>query len=123
MLKQLNDFDWQCAFEFASERTNGFGEANIRAAHPTSKVSLDTFTREDVTEICHIKDGENGGEDWLLVGLLKDGRWFTLVAECCYFGWDQGGGAVAVASTYDTAIRFGLSVNERERLGIVLCEK
>jgi hypothetical protein len=122
MLQQLNNFDWQCAFEFAGERTEyQFGVANIRAAHPMSKVPLDPFSREDVEGIAHIAEGENDEKNWILVGLLKDGRWFTLDAGCCYTGWDcSGGGEAALATTYDGAVRFGLSAIARQRLGIVL---
>jgi len=114
MQTRLEDYDWECAFAYVSE-------ANIRAAHPTSKVFLVAFTRDDVVEIAHIEDGENDEKDWLCVGLLRDGRWFALAAGCDYTGWDcQASGGAAVGNTYEEVVRFGLSVDERSRLGITL---
>jgi len=121
MLEQLDSYDWECAFEYAGERPHGLGRKDIRAAHPMSQVSLAPFTREDVTEIRDIDEGEGDGEEWICVGLLKDGRWFSLVAGCCYTGWDcEASGGAAVAFQEDALLRFGLSVDERLRLGILL---
>ena len=123
MLPELNVCDWQKAFEYAGEE-NGYwtdGSPNIRPAIPNSSISLDIFTREDVTVIYHIEEGENDGPNWICIGKLKDGRYFSLEAGCDYTGWDcQAGGNVAIGTTYDQIIRFGCSQDARQRFRIKL---
>lgn len=78
MLEVLNDFDWEEAFKYAE---------NPRAPLPSGDYDLSSFTREDVTDIAGIREGENDEEDWLVYGRLRDGRWFFLSAWCDYTGW------------------------------------
>ena len=123
MLQELNTYDWASAFEYAGEQGEycTHGEPNLRSAHPTGEVALTPFGREDVVEIRHIEEGENDGPDWVCVGRLSDGRWFALVAGCDYTGWDcQAGGGAAMAAAYEEVVRFGLSTEERQRLGVTL---
>jgi len=113
MLKQLDTSDWQCAFAVST--------TNIQAAYPTSVVSLEPFCQEDVVEIHHLAEGEREEEDWILVGRLKDNRWFALVAGCDYTGRNyQTSGMVTMAFNYDVVVRYGLSIKERSQLGIVI---
>ena len=82
MKKELDDGeygDWENVFHYAEPRT----------IDPVigSKVSTDKFDRGDVEEIFHLEEGENDGPDWLLVGKLHDGRFFSLRAGCDYTGW------------------------------------
>jgi hypothetical protein len=93
MLSQLEGYDWQEAFAYAGEvRGEGeygcYGSANISEAIEDSGVPCDPFSREDVAEIVAMEDGENDGPDWIIVGRLNDGRWFSLSAGCDYTGWD-----------------------------------
>ena len=59
-----DDYDWKEVFNYA----NG-------------------YTREDVAYIVARYDGYNDGDNWEMVGALKDGRWFYLTAGCDYTGW------------------------------------
>lgn len=64
MLEELESYDWECAF---------------------NEGGLD---REDVASIIAMEEGENDGANWIMIGKLKDGRYFWLSAGCDYTGWD-----------------------------------
>jgi hypothetical protein len=95
MLKELEGYDWERAFEYAgteerdedSEAWGRYGCPNIDAVIGDN-VSMDEFVREDVVEIYGIEEGENDGPSWIVYGRLKDGRFFSLTAGCDYTGWD-----------------------------------
>jgi hypothetical protein len=124
MIDELDTYDWQEVFAAAGiEKHSGNTGGKPRAAIPNDAISLATFSREDVVEIAHIIDGDPDGENWCCVVRLHDGRWAALEGGCDYTGWDcQADASAAVASSLDDAVRFGLSENGRERLGIVLPE-
>jgi hypothetical protein len=106
------DYDWKEAFTYAP---------NVRTATGCAK---DVFGIEDVAEVIKAEPGENDGPSWLMVGKLKDGRFFFLEAGCDYTGWDcQAGGDSQVADTLDNLIRFGMDESARDRLGYVLSEE
>lgn len=95
MLKELDDYDWEEAFEYAE------------------------FDREDVAEIIYLIEGENDGDEWCGVFKLNNGKYGTLHAGCDYTGWDcQAGGDSYVADDLRTAILGGLDEYDRKRLGI-----
>lgn len=70
-LDVLNNYDWMDAF--------GEGCGNCSAL---------TFKREDVATILLAREGENDGAEWIFVGILKDGRYATVIAGCDYTGWE-----------------------------------
>ena len=76
MLPELDICDWEEVFKYAT---------------PDSVVgeSVDTtpFSRDDVVQILHSEEGENDGPDWIVAGILQDGRYFVLRAGCDYTGW------------------------------------
>jgi uncharacterized protein (TIGR02996 family) len=76
--KELDDYDWGEAFEYAREPS---------ATPPDNPTPAGGFRREDVRQILHRRDGENDTEDWVVVGELWDGRFFVLRAHCDYTGW------------------------------------
>lgn len=78
MLAELNSYDWQEAFAYASPEPVIAGR----------KMDCSPFTRDDVAAIHGIEEGENDGPSWIIYGLLDDGRWFFLEAGCDYTGWD-----------------------------------
>ena len=95
--RMLADYDWQAAFEYAS------------------------FKIEDVAEIHGSDDGENDGDEWVMWGRLRDGRWFYLHAGCDYTGWDcQAGGDSVVHESRDEVIRMGMDFGARQRFGLLL---
>lgn len=103
------DYDWREAFTFA---------ATIRTATDCDKGA---FTIDDVSDVIAASPGENDGESWMMAGHLKDGRFFFLDAWCDYTGWDcRSGGDAQVANSRAALIRFGMTENGRERLGLPL---
>ena len=102
-------YDWQEAFGFANE---------IRGAY---KCAINGFGIDDVASIIASDEGENDGDPWLMVGTLKDGRFFFLSAWCDYTGWDcQSGGDAQVASNLQDLIRMCLGDGDRDRLNMVI---
>lgn len=108
MLETLSNYDWEEVFKYADP-------AWVEGASKTGKGG--TFEREDVEEILASEVGENDGDEWLMVGRLKDGRWFSIHAGCDYTGWGcQEGGASYVAETKEAILAYGLTLDERVRL-------
>lgn len=66
---------------------NVFAYANPEKALPNDDISTESFTTKDVTEIFGCDLGENNGANWVMAGLLKDGRYFFISAGCDYTGW------------------------------------
>jgi hypothetical protein len=122
MLPELEDYDWKEAFAYAGDPTGTNRTAMpIQARFTEGTVSTTPILREDVTEIKHSSNGENDERAWIMVGKVKDGRWFFLCAGCDYTGWDcQAGGTCIVASTYEEVVRWGLGSSDRERFGLAL---
>jgi hypothetical protein len=81
--------------------------------------STTEFSFADVAEVIGYEDGENDGDSWLAVLRLVDGRFVVVVAGCDYSGWGccshMGS---AVAASLAELVRWGLSPEERERLGL-----
>ncbi len=114
---RLNTQDWLEVFGEAGNSGNTHAITPTRI--PGENCSLDSFTREDVAEILGIQEGENDGLDWIVYGLLKDGRYFIASGGCDYTGWDcQAGNDGNVAETKDNLIRFAMSDDERNRFGL-----
>ncbi|MEK5166186.1 hypothetical protein NYE69_28175 [Paenibacillus sp. FSL R5-0527] len=112
MLERLNNYNWREAFEAA-------GAPEV--VQFAKSVFTAPFNREDVAEIIAISDGKNDGPNWIGVFRLKDGRFGTVDAGCDYTGWDcQQWGSAEVAGSLEEIIRFGLTNEQRERLGLSL---
>jgi len=123
MLNELQDDDWpfafQCAGEIGGEECPQCNSPDVRESKPGSGVILTPFGREDVAELYGISEGVNDGSDWICCGKLTDGRFFFLSAGCDYTGWDcQSGGYAAIAKTKDDLFGFGISPEEKGRMGI-----
>lgn len=126
MDERLNSYDWSSAFYEAQCHTCGedsgdfLRESGKASPVPPGSTVPDTgFSREDVAELFGIVDGENDESDWVCCGRLNDGRFFALRAGCDYTGWDcQAGGSADVAATKEDILQFGLSEQERGRLGL-----
>lgn len=107
----LESYDWNYIFREFMNPT-----AIIRAP---KYLSTEAFQISDVRKVIGLVEGEGDGPDWVGVFELADGRFATITAGCDYTGWDcQSGGVVRVASILKKAIRFGLSDEERRRLGM-----
>lgn len=95
-LSILAEYDWQEAFRYA----DGFGA-------------------DDVAEIADLREGENDEYNWLMYGVLKDGRHFYLSAGCDYTGWDcRAGGYGSAAPTFDEMVRMAMDEEGREHFGL-----
>ena len=119
MLSELDSYDWAEVF---GEGTGGNCPAIIPDVPPGDEVtSTSTFSREDVAAIRGQQEGENDGPDWIVWGVLKDGRFFIARGGCDYTGWDcQASNNGSVASTEADLIQFGMTDNERDRFGVQL---
>jgi hypothetical protein len=94
-------YDWKAAFAYASG-----------------------FTMDDIGTVHGAVEGENDGDDWIIWGRLKDGRWFSLKAGCDYTGWDcQASGHSHTAATKKELIRMGMDSQTRRRFGLLLPEE
>lgn len=101
-LEQLKaDSDWQEAFHYA-----------------------EGFAIDDVAEVRNAVEGENDGDEWIVWGKLKDGRWFYLKAGCDYTGWDcQASGSSYTSQNKQDLIRMGMDRGARERFGLLTPEE
>jgi len=118
VLIDLDDYDWEEVF---SEGNGGNCSAIMPRRIPGEKCSLASFCREDVKEICGLDPGEKDVRDWIIWGILNDGRYFFVCGGCDYMGWDchaQNYGNVA--ETAKNLIRFAMSDEERRRFGLHL---
>jgi hypothetical protein len=108
--EELDNYDWEQAFMYAD------GQPVIGSAAEPGP-----FDRADVEEVIAVVEGENDGESWLGAFRLSDGRFAFLAAWCDYTGWDcQAGGGAFVASSLHELLRFGVTPDERSRLGLSL---
>lgn len=84
-----SEWDWPEVFKYAS----GAGEGGTPFwVLPNSKPEQNgepaaSFDIADVDGVEASVEGENDGADWVVFGLLKDGRWFSVTAGCDYTGW------------------------------------
>lgn len=102
---QEGNFDWNEVFKYAVNPESLDGVA-----------SRETFVQDEVKKVIASVNGENDESSWLMLGQLKDGRFFKLQASCDYTGWGcQEGGDAHVAITLK-AVEKSLEKDERERL-------
>ena len=91
MLDGLKSWDWMMAFRYAGYEL-GMPPLPTNQGAPTV-VSVDGcseafFTRQDVVEIQHIRNGAFGGNrPWMLRCRLNDGRYAALMARVPQAGW------------------------------------
>lgn len=122
MNTQLDNYDW--AEVFGEGSGGNCTPINPQPQPPESSIDRTTFSREDVSEIIQMQDGENDGPDWIIYGQLKDGRFFAARGSCDYTGWDcRAGNSGDVARTRADIERFGLTQDERTRFKIELQER
>lgn len=122
MITRLDDWNWGeafgCAGEPGHENTNLPDDCTERVPPTTTWRPV---TREDVEAIIYAEDGEHDESDWVGLFRLKSGHYLALRAGCDYTGWDcRSGGSSSVHTTEADAIRFGLTEEERARLGLRL---
>ena len=112
----LSNYDWAEVF---ADQSSGNTDKTTEPVPPDSSVDTSPASREDVVRIIAAVNGENDGQEWLGLFQLKDRRYLVASGGCDYTGWDcQAGNHMAVSSTLEDAIRFGLTDSERERLGL-----
>lgn len=115
--------DWDEVFGYAGDprtasATTGPSDGRWEAEKP---FSAGGFGRQDVVEILAAQNGDNTGPDWIMFGKLQDGRYFFVYAGCDYTGWGCGeGGGAYVSDDPDEIIRWAMTNDDRQRLGIAL---
>lgn len=76
--------------------------------------------RAGVYKIIAAVNGENDGDEWIGVFLMRDGRYLAAAGSCDYTGWDcQAGNTLTVAASLESLITTGLTPEQCRRLGIV----
>lgn len=106
-----DDYDWKEAFVYSN---------TIRTA---TGCDPSPFDIDDVESVVAVSTGENDGDSWIMVGQLKDQRFFFLEAWCDYTGWDcQAGGDAQVADTLENLKRYGMTEEARDRLNFVISD-
>lgn len=114
---EIRGYDWHHVFEcVGSAEGNSYNTPSVSVCQGSS-AKPDEFNRSDVKQVIAVADGEHDGPDWIGVFLLKDGRFAFVRAGCDYTGWDcQSGGAGWVSHSLENLVKFGLGVDEYERL-------
>ena len=82
---ELDNYAWGEAFGYAGE-PRMFGYKEPTTTPPGNGTEPLPFSRSDVRRIIAKRDGENDVDNWVLVGELWDGRFFSLRAWCDYTG-------------------------------------
>jgi hypothetical protein len=95
--EMASDYDWQEAMSCAS------------------------LQFDDVMRVISSDEGENDGDPWVAVFLMKDGTFARISSWCDYTGWDcQSGGDCKRESTFKALVNLALTPDERERLHLEL---
>lgn len=81
----LESCDWAEVF---GDESSGNTDKQTDPCPPGSDVDTSPPSRADVAEIIAAVNGENDGQDWVGVFLLKDGRFLLATGGCDYTGWD-----------------------------------
>lgn len=123
MLKELEDANWREAFGYAGCEPGTSNQAMpalaVPPTDPRAAVQPPGFCREDVAVVIWSRVGVYDGSDWLMLGQLRDGRFFFLAAGCDYTGWDcQSGGHSAVAHTFENIWRWGVTERARKEIDL-----
>lgn len=114
------DSDWAEVF---GEGSGGNTDRSTEPVPPGSNVDREPASRTDVIEVIAAVNGENEGQEWIGVFLLRDGRYLVAEGSCDYTGWDcRASNNLAVAETLADAIRFGMNDGQRDRLGLKLLD-
>lgn len=111
----VDDYDWKEVF---GEGDGGNCGKDTDPCPPQSDIDTTAPLLNDVAEIIALVNGENDGDEWAGVFLLKDGRYCVATGSCDYTGWDcQAGNHLQVAATLDDAVVYGLTPDQQIRLG------
>ena len=109
--------DWYEKRETDTKRLGDEGLVDAFGYHGSAQpLSLDDVEAID-------KSWTSGGDepDWVWLLCLKDGRFATAKAWHDYTGWDcQSDLTTSVHATREEAIRWGLTLNDRDNLGVLL---
>lgn len=106
------DYDWAEVF---GEGSGGNCTGDIVSPDGSN---CSPVARALVKEIYAAVNGENDCDSWCGLFLLHDGRYLAASGSCDYTGWDcQAGNTLTVARNLATAAMYGLTPDERERIG------
>jgi hypothetical protein len=86
----LGGYDWPNVFKYATNERYEYGSGDpgdVPSPVPPGADVPIHFSILDVERIDKSVDGEGDSLDWVAIGVLKDGRWFSVSAGCDYTGW------------------------------------
>lgn len=106
MLKELSSPIWKRILEEPNCRIHAAKKDNI---------SLNPFIIEDIAKVVWVSHGQCGGDSDLLLGQLKDNRWFFLYAYRCWSDKDNQT-EIFIANSFDDILEFGPNRSELYRL-------
>lgn len=103
----FEDYNWSEAWSIA----------NFSKARNDSNVSTEVFEINDIEVIISSDEGCNDGDNWIMIGKVKDGRFFFLSAGCDYTGWScQAWNNSFIDNSIEDLIRYGMDDSDRSRL-------
>lgn len=112
----LTDYDWSEVF---GEGPGVIFDGTIQVVPPGANVAPSGVSRAMVAEVIASVNGENGGEQWVGLFRLDDGRFLVAEGGCNYTGWDcRSGNSLCVAGSLADAVKYGLNPEQQARLGI-----
>lgn len=120
MIKALKEYskEWKKAIEFCQN--------DIRVASPfNADTSRAKFTIEDIKRVEYkIINPYWNDADYLLVGQLKDQRWFSLSLKLVNNNWDEtDDGTIYVGNSLSEISTLGLNANDKDLISEFYCKE
>jgi hypothetical protein len=89
---------------------------NIKPANNESDISTEAFSAKDIQTIIDYHEGGPDLEDWIMVGVTHDERFFYLKSGCNYDGWDQRSwGTAKLSHNMSTLYKYAIMEDEKLR--------
>ena len=116
VLRNSHTGNWD-SLDWAEAFGEGIGGNCTQDIESLDGTSTDPCLRKDVVRILGAVNGENDGEEWVGVFVMRDGRFLSVVASCDYTGWDcLAGNTMTVASSLESLLETGLTPDQKKRL-------
>lgn len=89
---------------------------NIKSANNESDISTEAFSARDIQTVIDYHEGGPDLEDWIMVGVTHDERFFYLKSGCNYDGWDQHSwGSAKLSHNMSTLYKHAIMEDEKLR--------
>jgi hypothetical protein len=77
------------------------------------------LTKETVSKIFFYREGENDGNEWIIVGKMINDDYFSFQASCDYTGFCcRGGGEIVFAPSSESLRERGLPIDVPENISL-----